>query len=196
MFKLAAIAAVAANAAVPEQISIHPTKTAGVLSVDFVAAVPDGSVSFAVGAGAFTTVNTTSFKFETIGYMHQAVMDMSTIAPDTKAVYRVATSAGSSTTFSITPIVSLPKYAIYGDFGLVNDECMDDIIKFAQAGSFDTVLHVGCVAAPRFPHLYPRSRQSIRAPGSRANFLPECPHPLPVPSSLAVTGVRCGARCT
>jgi hypothetical protein len=70
-------------------------------------------------------------------------MDFSSIAPDTKALYRVSTSSGASTTFSITPIVSNPRYAVYGDFGLINDECMDDIIKRAQANEFDTVLHVG-----------------------------------------------------
>jgi len=75
--------------------------------------------------------------------MHQAAMDFSALAPGAQALYRVATPSGASATFAITPIVAVPRYAVYGDFGLVNDESMDDIIQKAHAGAFDAVLHVG-----------------------------------------------------
>ena len=130
-------------AAAPEQINLHPTARRGVLSVDFVASAADGFVSFSSGGGPFVSVNTTSFMYDTIGFMHQGTLDLSAVPIGASALYRVATSAGSSTTFSITPQVTVPKYAVYGDFGLVNDESMDDIIKFAHAGEFDCVLHVG-----------------------------------------------------
>ena len=140
---LALSAATAALAAAPEQINLHPTARRGVLSVDFVSTAADGSVSYSYNNGPFVTVNSTSFEYDTIGYMHQATLDLSDVPVGAPALYRVATSAGASATFSITPQVAVPKYAVYGDFGLVNDESMDDIIKYAHNDAFDTVLHVG-----------------------------------------------------
>ena len=35
------------------------------------------------------------------------------------------------------------RYAVWGDFGLVNDESMTDIVRAAKADEFDAVLHVG-----------------------------------------------------
>lgn len=87
------------------------------LSVDFVASAADGFVSMSSGGGPFVAVNTTSFNYDTIGYMHQATLDFSDVPVGAQALYRVATSAGASTTFSITPQVAVPRYAVYGDFG-------------------------------------------------------------------------------
>lgn len=35
------------------------------------------------------------------------------------------------------------RFAVFGDFGLANDECMTDLISEAAKGTFDSVLHVG-----------------------------------------------------
>ena len=78
-----------------------------------------------------------------VGYMHQAVLDFSSLAVGATALYRVATKSGASTTFKITPRVAAPKFAVFGDFGLVNDESMNDIIARAHNDEFQSVLHVG-----------------------------------------------------
>lgn len=44
----------------------------------------------------------------------------------------------------VTPIVNRPEvHAVFGDFGYANDVCMDQLIKDAEAGVYDSVLHVG-----------------------------------------------------
>ena len=144
---LAACAAFA-SAATPEQISIHYTPRAGVLSVDFVStADAAGSVTIAVAGGAPKTVSTTSFNYDTIGHMHQATLDFASLgaAPGSAASYVVSTPSGSSAVFNITPVPQAEgmRYAVWGDFGLVNDECMTDIVAAAKADKFDAVLHVG-----------------------------------------------------
>lgn len=128
----------------PAEINLHYTNTAGVLSVDFVASDARGAVAFTLTGGATVTVNTTSFNYDTIGYLHQGVLDLSAATPGQTATYRVFTASGTSSLFTITPIVSGPtRYATFGDFGLVNDESMADLVREASAGSFDAVLHVG-----------------------------------------------------
>ena len=34
-------------------------------------------------------------------------------------------------------------FAVFGDFGLTNDESIDDLIKGAASGAYDSILHVG-----------------------------------------------------
>lgn len=61
-----------------------------------------------------------------------------------KAYYQVSSGGESSAVFEVTPVVGpYEKYAIFGDFGLKMDTCMNDLIQEAAAGSFDSVLHVG-----------------------------------------------------
>jgi hypothetical protein len=86
--------------------------------------------------------------------MHQGLMDFGSIAAGTHASYYIASSAGNSSVFSVTPVPARfpsPVHAVFGDFGMANDVCMDALIADAQANAFDIVLHVGdwaykCVA--------------------------------------------------
>jgi len=133
-----------------EQIHVSYTGILGQYSVDFVSSDPDGYVAWSLDNTTFTTVNSTSFYFSTIGNMHQGLLDFpssGTLQPGTPAYYKVGTSkVGWSPVFEVTPI---PKrypsevFAVFGDFGLANDVSMNALISDAQTGVYDSVLHVG-----------------------------------------------------
>jgi len=137
---LAAGLVAAVRAGAPEQIHVAYTGIAGQLSLDFVSTYPTASVSF-----GSKSVNTTSFNYPEIGYVHQALLDYTGIAPGTAASYAITTANGTTSPFAVTPIVPAgsERFAVLGDFGTVNDECLNDLVKQAAAGAFDSVLHVG-----------------------------------------------------
>ena len=86
----------------------YPGK-ASELSIDFVATSAIGSVTVEHPQGTFTQVNSTSFHFAQIGYMHQALLQFPGIAPGQTASYTV-TSAGETTpAFTVVPDVSGPE---------------------------------------------------------------------------------------
>jgi hypothetical protein len=117
--------------------------------VDFVGSSATGSVSWGASKGALTkTQATTSFLFSTIGHLHQAKMVFDS-TPGAAGFYQVNTSDGAaSEVFAVTPVVARPEvFAVFGDFGYANDVCMDSLIKDAQDGVYDAVLHVGDWAA-------------------------------------------------
>lgn len=128
-----------------EQIHISYTGKAGELAVDFVASAKgNAAVYYSTDKATWKSSPATQFNAPTIGYMSQALMDFSGIAPGAAAYYYLTGGADNSTTFTVTPIVARPEiFAIYGDFGLKNDISMDSLIAEAQKGSYDSVLHVG-----------------------------------------------------
>jgi hypothetical protein len=135
----------ATMAAPPEQVHLSYTGKPAELSVDFVVGKP-GPASIAVTQpnGAVTTVNSTSFFFNQIGYMHQALLSFPGIAPGATASYQITANGESTEVFKVTPELSSPeRFAVFADFGLVNDVCMKDITEFAKNGEFDSVAHAG-----------------------------------------------------
>ena len=83
--------------AVPQQINLHYTAEAGVLSVDFVAVDSPGNVSLSLSAaGPWTVVPTTSFPVQNIGVMHQARLPFNSTVPGVAGYYKVATASGES----------------------------------------------------------------------------------------------------
>lgn len=143
-FSAIALAA-AALAAAPEQIHVSYTPTNGVLAVDFVAADAAGTAYISLSAGGpWTAVPSTSFNFPTIGYMHQALLPFNITTPGKAGFYKVATASGTSTVFPVFPTPARNEvHAIFGDFGLENDECLSDLVAEAAKGTFDSVLHTG-----------------------------------------------------
>ena len=85
------------------------TGKASELSVDFVATSAIGYVTVEHPQGTFTQVNSTSFHFAQIGWLHQALLQFPGIAPGQTASYTV-TSAGETTPgFTVTPDLSRPE---------------------------------------------------------------------------------------
>lgn len=115
-----------------------------------------GYVETSCGGAPFARSNTTSFYYDTIGQMHQGALAFAGAAAGAACSYRVGTAAGASSTYSVTPIVAhAERFAVFGDFGLVNDIVMADLTSAAAEGAFDSVLHVGdfaydfeCVCRP------------------------------------------------
>ena len=142
---LAAAAALAA-AAPPSQINIHYTQVDGTLSVDFVSAAADGTVEYGASASPAQLKNasTTSFSFDQVGFLHQGLMPFAA-TPGASGFYRVCSAGECSTVFHVIPNVASGQedFAIFGDFGLINDEAMSDLIAEASKGNYDSVLHVG-----------------------------------------------------
>ncbi len=135
-------------AAVPEQIHISYTQQINEFAVDFVASdATAGFVSFGPSpSGPFTKVASTSFVYPTVGTMHQALMQLNGTGAGVPMYYKVGTAAGESAVFEVYPSPARglqEKFAVFGDFGMANDECMDTLISDAKAGVYDSVLHVG-----------------------------------------------------
>lgn len=135
-------------AAAPEQIHIAYTGVQGQVSVDFVSQdSATGSVSY--GYGPMTqSIPTSSFFYTSVGNMHQAVLTFKGIKAGAQAWYVVSAGGASSQNFTFTPIPARnvngqDVFAVFGDFGLVNDVVMNALVADAQAGLFDAVLHVG-----------------------------------------------------
>lgn len=92
-----AMAATLALAIAPQQIHIHYTTSAGVLSVDFVATDAPGNASLSLSEnGPWTTVQSTYFNMPQVGFMHQAVLPFNVTSPGVAAFYKVATESGQS----------------------------------------------------------------------------------------------------
>ncbi len=104
----------------------------------------DGYAETSCAGAPFARSNTTSFYYDTIGAMHQGALAFAGATAGAACSYRVGTAAGASATFAVTPIVAhAERFAVFGDFGLVNDETIADLTANAAAGAFDSVLHVG-----------------------------------------------------
>lgn len=143
----AAAAAVAA-AATPavEQVHVAYTGVAGQLSVDFVGLDGVGFVQTSTDNVTWSTTATTAFYFFTVGWMHQGLLDWGAVGVGETVYYRVGCGNGTSGTFAVTPRPARGAnevFAVFGDFGLVNNVCLDALVADAQAGVYDSVLHVG-----------------------------------------------------
>ena len=106
----------------------------------------------------WTRVNSGSIHFGNIGFLHQGLCTFPAV-PGAKAYYRVASPAANSSVFTIQPVPArgdAEVFAVWGDFGLTNDVCLNDIIAEAQKGTFD---RCGCGAG--------RGGRSSRAHSSR-----------------------------
>ena len=123
------------------------TGVRGELAVDFVSSDAAGLVSYSKTGTTWINVTSTSFNFVEIGWMHQAMMPLTDIAVGTPVQYRVGGPvSGFSNVFSAVPKparAGSEVFAVFGDFGLTNDVCMDALTADAAAGAFDSVLHVG-----------------------------------------------------
>jgi hypothetical protein len=130
------------------QIHIAYTGVVGQLSVDFVSSQPGVASAFTSLDGAsWTAIPATTFFFPQVGYLSQALLSWPgpALTPGQVVHYLVGVpSVSNSTVFSVTPVLAHPEtFVIYGDYGAANDRCMASLIADAQAGVFDTVLHVG-----------------------------------------------------
>jgi hypothetical protein len=105
-----------------------------------------GTVQFGAH-GASASVPSSSITFPNIGQLHAAVFSFAQfgVAVGERAWYRVSADAGAtwSANFSITPIVAVPRIAVWGDFGLANDIIMSQLAADSSRGLFDAVAHVG-----------------------------------------------------
>ena len=184
----------------PSEIHIAYTGVPGTLSVDFVETKDRtwGYVETSCGGAPAVRSNTTSFYYDTIGQMHQGTLVFAGAAAGTACSYRAVTAAGASSSFSVTPIVSHPeRFAIFGDFGLVNDIVMTDLTQQAAAGTFDSVLHVGVsICTRRYARPLCRGwrdeRHCRRRLRCRNPFPPPLITPLPLPAACAPAMCRIG----
>ena len=130
--------------AAPEQVHVSYTGKPSELALDFVSSSNEQAYVTVTSRGVNTRVNTSSFHFPQIGYMNQALLSFPGIERGESASYTITADGASSESFSVTPELSHPeRFAIFGDFGLVNDVCMEDLTAQAKAGVYDSVLHVG-----------------------------------------------------
>lgn len=136
------------SAAPPTQVQIHPSRpNLGEYSLDFVGSTASpGKVVFGFN-GASATLPTTSFAYPNIGTLHQAVLDFGRfgVTAGAKAWYQASADNGAtfSLNFTVTPIVAVPRVAIWGDFGLSNDIIMAQLAADSSVGLFDAAHHVG-----------------------------------------------------
>ena len=80
---------------------------------------------------------------------------MTGLEKDTQYTYSVGGPSGNvSFTFTNEPTARPPIFAVYADFGLVNDESLNALYKDAKAGGFDAVIHAG-VSSGAFNALLP-----------------------------------------
>jgi len=114
------------------------------LSVDFVSTAEAGTISIDGGAATATS----SFEFPSVGWMHQAVFKALRCEPGAPVNYRLDSGGDSVnyTTYATAARSPSEVYAIFGDFGLVNDVIMSALKNESAAGAFDAVLHVGDLA--------------------------------------------------
>jgi len=129
---------------VPTQINIHYTPTVGTLSLDFVSTAADGVAQYGTSSNpaSFTNATTTSFNFAEIGYLHQTTMTFAA-TPGASAFYRACSANSCSQIYHVIPNQADETFAVFGDFGLINDVTMDYLTAEAAKGTYDSVLHVG-----------------------------------------------------
>ena len=144
----AATASAARAPLAPEQIHSAYTSAGGsALSVDCVGGAAAGAVRWGASPSALThSANSSSFEFETIGWLHQALMDFAGVVPaGSRGFYAVEVAGNSSAVFEVMPLVANrpERHVVFGDFGLRNDVSMGALVADAAAGAFDSVLHVG-----------------------------------------------------
>lgn len=107
-------------AAPPEQIHIAYTGKAGQLSVDFVSSISGAAAYTSRDKVTWTGVAASSLRVATIGYLSQALLDFTGIAPGAEAYYIVSGGGTNSSVYAVTPIVARPEvFAVFGDFGYV-----------------------------------------------------------------------------
>jgi hypothetical protein len=78
--------------------------------------------------------------------MHQALLPFNISTPGKAAFYKVGSASGESTVFTVFPVPARADneiFAIYGDFGLENDECLSDLVAEAAKGTYDSVAWTG-----------------------------------------------------
>ena len=93
---------------------------------------------------SFKNASTTSFAFDEVGVLHQGVLPFGG-APGASFFYRACAGGECSVVFHVVPnpVSGTERFAVFGDFGIINDESMADLIAQASKGAFDSVLHVG-----------------------------------------------------
>jgi len=93
----------------------------------------------------FKNSTTSSFAFNEVGVLHQGLMAFAAAPAGASGFYRVCSGGECSTVNHVVPNVAAgqERFAVFGDFGIINDESMTDLIAQAAKGSYDSVLHVG-----------------------------------------------------
>ena len=169
----------------PSLTDITYTGIPGRLAVDFVSTVAGSAAAHTSIDGGRTWLLSpaTSLEFPTIGYLGQAALEFTGVAPGAKAQYFITAAGSNSSVYEVTPIVARPeRFAVFGDFGLAEDVCMDDLIAQAGTGAFDSVLHVSVNSA----HLFSLQQRLKLSPLSSLTTLLSLPTLLPpLPSSLS-----------
>jgi hypothetical protein len=86
-----------------------------------------------------------SFSFNEVGVLHQGLLPFPASPVGASGFYRVCSAGECSAVYHVVPNVAAGKerFAVFGDFGIINDESMTDLIAEAAKGSYDSVLHVG-----------------------------------------------------
>ena len=138
----------------PPQIHLTPSGAAGSVSVDFVTlSGQPTSCKYGLDATLANTAAATSQMVDLNGWkaqMNQA--EMTGLTANTDYFYQCGSTAdGFSKVFNFTHAPVRQRYAVYADFGLVNDQSLPYLIKDSAAGGFDYVVHAGdwSVAAER-----------------------------------------------
>lgn len=127
-----------------------------------------GLVSYSKTGTTWTNVSSTSFNFVEIGYMHQALISLTDIAVGAPVQYRVGGPvSGFSPTFTAVPRPARGDsevFAVFGDFGLTNDVCMDALV-----GASPTAWASACPVGERAPLTRPHpTRRRFPRPPPRA----------------------------
>lgn len=101
----------AATQAAIEQVHITYTGVPAKLAVDFVAsnAGPAAAYTSIDGGKTWKENPATTFNYPTIGYMSQAELDFTGVAPGAEAQYFLEAAGENTTAYTVTPVVAGPE---------------------------------------------------------------------------------------
>jgi hypothetical protein len=106
-----AAALFATTQAAIEQVHITYTGVPAKLAVDFVASNPGPAAAYTSIDGGKTWKESaaTTFNYPTIGYMSQAELDFTGVAPGAEAQYFLEAAGENTTAVTVTPVVAGPE---------------------------------------------------------------------------------------
>jgi hypothetical protein len=128
------------------QIHLSLTGKAGQMAIDFVADAANQVVNFQPAGGKPQSVKADCAQSTLNNYKaYWCTAVMSGLAPNTNVSYTVGTPGSTTPAFEYTnePSARPPVFAVYADFGLMNDESLKALQADAKAGGFDVVIHAG-----------------------------------------------------
>ena len=94
-----------------DQVHITYTGVPAKLAVDFVASAagPAAAYTSIDGGKTWRESPATTFNYPTIGYMSQAELDFTGVAPGAEAQYFLEAAGDNTTVYSVTPVVAGPE---------------------------------------------------------------------------------------